>query len=203
MVMGPDTARNAVPEEFDEIDALLEAAFDSRAEADLVRRLRQDGSMAWEMVTPWYDRHQRERPIGAYAAISRMVEPKNWFCLGPVAVWPKWQNGALALTEDTVRADTLQQYFRFGSLLVGMVTMGFDDEALIRRALGGAGLLDGPETPTLVVLGKPSFYARAGFSLERAVRLISPYPISHTLIARAGDDVPERVLVYPPAFADL
>lgn len=203
MVIGPDTARNALPEEFDEIDALLEAAFDRRAEADLVRRLRQDGSMAWETVMPWYDRGRGLRRIGAYAAISRMVAPANWFCLGPVAVWPAWQNGALALTEDSAPAKDLQTYFRFGSRLVGLVTMGFDDEAFIRRALGAAGLLDGPETPTLVVLGKPSFYARAGFSLERAARLTSPYPISHTLIARAGADVPERHLIYPAAFAGV
>ncbi len=56
---------------------------------------------------------------------------------------------------------------------------------------------------TVVVLGKPSFYARAGFSGMRAAGLTSPYPIRNTLIARGGEDVPEASLVYPAAFAAL
>ncbi len=56
---------------------------------------------------------------------------------------------------------------------------------------------------TVVVLGAPSLYERAGFSLERAGRLTSPYPIRNTLIARPGDDVPEAELVYPAAFAGV
>lgn len=53
---------------------------------------------------------------------------------------------------------------------------------------------------TVVVVGKPSLYARAGFSLNRAARLTSSYPIDHTLIARPDDDVPEGTLIYPAAF---
>lgn len=53
---------------------------------------------------------------------------------------------------------------------------------------------------TIVVVGKPSFYERAGFSLGRAQQLSSPYPLSQTLIARRGDDIPEEELVYPRAF---
>jgi putative acetyltransferase len=59
-------------------------------------------------------------------------------------------------------------------------------------------LLD--EGRTVVVLGNPSLYARAGFSAERAARLTSPYPIEATLIARPGTDVPEMRLVYAAAF---
>ncbi len=198
MVVGPDTARRAKPEDYAEIDALLEAAFDQRGEADLVRRLRADGDMVQEFIMSWAQDANWTMRIGAYAAMSRMVAPKNWFCLGPVAVWPEWQNGALA------KGHPLQNSFRFGSRLVRMIASDFAEGGeWFLRLLERAGLSNGPETPTLVVLGKPSFYARAGFSLERAARLTSPYPISHTLIARAGDDVPKRQLIYPPAFADL
>ena len=56
---------------------------------------------------------------------------------------------------------------------------------------------------TTVVLGKPSFYARCGFSSARAARLTSPYPIDHTLIARPGDDTPDESLLYPAAFNEV
>jgi putative acetyltransferase len=54
-----------------------------------------------------------------------------------------------------------------------------------------------------VVLGKPSFYTRCGFSHPRAVRLTSPYGAEHTLIARPGDDSPDATLIYPAAFQGL
>ncbi|MEO0372114.1 MAG: N-acetyltransferase [Pseudomonadota bacterium] len=52
----------------------------------------------------------------------------------------------------------------------------------------------------VVVLGEPAFYARAGFDLGRAAGLTSPYPITHTLVAGPGEDVPDLVLKYPKAF---
>ena len=53
---------------------------------------------------------------------------------------------------------------------------------------------------TIVVLGEPGFYERAGFSVSRAARLSSPYPLDHTALARPGEDVPAETLVYPKAF---
>ena len=53
---------------------------------------------------------------------------------------------------------------------------------------------------TIVVLGEPGFYARNGFSSERAAQLTSPYPISHTLLAGPGETAPTETLVYPKAF---
>ena len=55
----------------------------------------------------------------------------------------------------------------------------------------------------IVVLGRPSFYARSGFSLERAQNLISPYPLDHTLILKQGDDAPEDAPIYPAAFSKI
>ncbi|MBM1814120.1 GNAT family N-acetyltransferase [Pseudosulfitobacter pseudonitzschiae] len=52
----------------------------------------------------------------------------------------------------------------------------------------------------VVVLGQVSFYERAGFSLARAQRLNSPYPLEHTMIAGPGADVPAVALKYPKAF---
>lgn len=198
MVVGPDTSRQARPQDYLEIDALLEAAFGRKDEAELVHRLRADGVIVLEVVKSWPDRETGQIRIGGYMTISRMLAPLNWFCLGPVAVLPAWQNGALA-PDDRNRGS-----FRFGSRLVREYAESFahgrdwHTEALVR-----AGLLHGDEPPTLVVVGKPSFYARVGFSLERAARLTSPYPIKNTLIARPGDDVPELELVYPAAFAGV
>lgn len=56
---------------------------------------------------------------------------------------------------------------------------------------------------TTVVLGKPSFYARCGFSQTRAANLTSPYPIQNTLIARPGEDIPAETLIYPAAFSKV
>lgn len=53
---------------------------------------------------------------------------------------------------------------------------------------------------TVVVLGQVGFYEKAGFSLERARKLTSPYPVDHTLLAGAGEGVPETTLIYPKAF---
>ncbi|MBU3259046.1 N-acetyltransferase [Roseovarius sp. PS-C2] len=55
----------------------------------------------------------------------------------------------------------------------------------------------------VVVLGQPAFYGKAGFSLDRAAGLTSPYPITQTLLAGPGQDVPEQALTYPKAFEGL
>ena len=56
---------------------------------------------------------------------------------------------------------------------------------------------------TIVVLGAPAFYEKAGFSTKRAKNLTSPYPISHTMITGPGDDAPQHALTYAKPFADL
>ena len=70
--------------------------------------------------------------------------------------------------------------------------------ALTRHGSARAGAPDAPAA--IVVLGEPGFYAANGFDLDRAEALQSPFPISHTLIARPGTDWPEERLVYPEAF---
>jgi putative acetyltransferase len=196
MVIGPDTSRAARVEDHDEIDALVQAAFGRQAEAELVRALRADGSMVLEMVKGWTDPETGIARIGAYLGISRMVAPVNWFCLAPVAVWPAWQNGALARDEDQRR------FFRFGSRLAGEIAKAFTG-GMMTPVLARSGLVLGEEPATLVVLGKPGFYARAGFSSARAARLRAPYPVEYLLIARPGEDVPELDLIYPQAFNGL
>lgn len=59
------------------------------------------------------------------------------------------------------------------------------------------------EKRTVVVLGEPRLYARAGFSTERASLLVTPYPLGATLIARPGSDTPAVRLVYNRAFDGL
>ncbi len=182
MVIGPDVVRDLRPEEFDEIDDLLVAAFETPAEAKLVRQLREDGAMAVEMVKPWTGK------IGAYAALSRMQAPDNWLCLAPIAVRPEWQDGALAPSSGPKRA------YRFGSRLLSQLALSHRS-GLFTKGFGGE--------VSIVVLGKPSFYQRAGFSLDRARNLTSSYPLEHTLILRHGDDAPSDTLVYPQAFEAL
>jgi putative acetyltransferase len=184
MVSGPDVSEMRRGEEA-EVEALLLAAFPGPEEARLVRDLRADGAMVSERVMRWQGR------IGAYAGISRMVAPEGWYALAPVAVLPEWQNGALGRDRPGMESD-----YRLGTRIVQQTASMFIEFGhRLREELQPT-----DRKPTLVVLGKPSFYARCGFSLERAARLTSPYPIANTLIARAGDDVPEETLVYPAAF---
>lgn len=182
MVIGPDTVRKPRRDEFDEIHDLLVAAFDTPAEAKLVRQLRNDGAMAIELVKPW------EGNIGAYVALSRMQAPEGWLCLAPIAVRPKWQGGALTLSLGQ------KQQFRFGSRLLSQLALSHK-RGLFAKPFG--------EDVSIVVLGKPSFYQRAGFSLDRARNLTSPYPLEYTLILRHGEEAPEATLVYPSAFEAL
>ncbi len=182
-MIGPDFGREMRAGEADEVDALLRAAFGGPEEAELVRALRAEGAMVVELVLHWTGR------IGAYAAISRMVAPAGWGCLAPVAVRPEWQRGALW---DGDRPTGHRGHWQLGTRLVRGLVEGLTAQR------GRPGIPD-----TLVVLGEPAFYERCGFSQARAARLGSPYPASHMMVARPGDDVPEATLAYPVAFAAL
>jgi len=70
----------------------------------------------------------------------------------------------------------------------------------VRMAKGAVALAVGR---TVVVRGRPSFFARAGFSGVRAAGLQSPHGVANLLIARPGDDVPEATLIHPAAFAGV
>ncbi|KIC35538.1 GNAT family N-acetyltransferase [Leisingera sp. ANG-M7] len=193
MVVGPDTSNSVKEEHFDEVEELLLAAFPTDAEARLVRQLRADGDMLYECRKPW------EGKIGGYYALSRMQAPAGWACLAPMAVRPEWQDGKLADSLPKVHAAGVEvkrhrPSFRFGSLMLQQLEAMF--EFPLERLPAGV-------PRTIVVLGKPSFYGRYGFSLERARKLKSPYPLEYTLILRRGDDVPEAELVYPRAFSSL
>ncbi|MES2665809.1 MAG: N-acetyltransferase [Pseudomonadota bacterium] len=173
------------------MDALLRAAFMGPQEAELVQRLRRDGLMFREEIKPWEGR------IGAYAAISRMVAPQGWYCLGPVAILPEWQRGAAGRKQGD---DRNINSFNFGTRLVREIADMFLDVHGLWENYRTQKSEVVTEPPTLVVLGRPAFYTRAGFSQIRAARLTSPYPLEHTLIARPGADVPEETLIYPAAF---
>ncbi|MEL7256047.1 MAG: N-acetyltransferase [Pseudomonadota bacterium] len=69
-----------------------------------------------------------------------------------------------------------------------------------RRMLGQLSAWAKASGQWVVVLGEPAFYTRAGFDLGRAAKLTSPYPITHTLLAGPGEDVPKMALQYPKAF---
>ncbi|MEM6624341.1 MAG: N-acetyltransferase [Pseudomonadota bacterium] len=181
--------RNVEDADFEAVDALLRAAFGGTDEVNLIRRLRADGDMWFEWQTPW------DGEMAGYLAVSRMRAPQGWGCLAPVAVRPEWQRGRLVeLYGHTVRPASgtdARNPLRIGSRLISMLRHLID----VRLSMQNADL-----PSTLVVLGEPSFYERGGFSRARAQGLCSPYPLSHTLILRTGNDVPEETLVYPAAF---
>jgi len=67
------------------VDALLKLVFPGSQEADLVHKLRKGRVMAGENVLGHEDR------IIGYFALSRMIAPKGWLCLAPMAIHPDWQ----------------------------------------------------------------------------------------------------------------
>lgn len=70
--------------------------------------------------------------------------------------------------------------------------------AQIIRAL----LFDAPSP--VVVLGKPSYYKRFGFSVSSACDLRSAYPLAYTSFYPADTPVPSGTeLIYPRAFQDI
>ncbi len=177
MTADPGHTRQANEADHAEISSLLTAAFKQTDEADLVRQLRADGDMWLELVKEW------DGKIAAYAGLSRMQGPENWACLAPVAVLPEFQRGACAPDE------TQRRHFAFGTRLVREIAIVVAAE---RKPVNF------PEQ--IVVLGDPGFYGRAGFSLERAQKLRTPYPIDHTLLAGGGTEMVEEDLIYPAAF---
>ena len=184
MVIGPDSSVIPKPEEFDEIDTLLTAAFGGPVEAERVRRLRAEGDMWIELAKRW------DGIIAGYAALSRMRAPKGWALLCPVAVLPRFQNGAAAPDKRA------KKFYAFGTRLV-------DEIALVTKVDESLRPREHDFPKTVVAIGKARFFERAGFSLTRARRLISPYPASDTLIARPGDDIPNETLEFPAAFQAL
>lgn len=185
MSIGPDFTAGAREEQYQEINDLLIAAFGRPDEAELVDRLRADGDMWFELVKPW------QGVIAGYAALSRMRSPEGWACLAPLAVLPRFQRSSAAPASD------LEKSYAVGTRLAQEIATTAQVSPALRAADGS------PVPVTVVVLGRPIFYERAGFSRARAQQLLSPYPLANTLIARPGDDVPTERLIYPPAFNTL
>lgn len=98
MFKSPDFMREMKRGEEAAVTELLNAAFGQKDEAQLVDALRKSRNIAGEMVLP-----MAGEVIG-YAALSKMVSPKGWLCLAPVAIRPDLQGRG------------------FGRRLVGMIT---------------------------------------------------------------------------------
>lgn len=193
MVVGPDFSTSVNEEHYEEVDRLLKSAFPTDAEARLVRQLRADGDMLLESRKPWNGK------TGGYFALSRMYAPEGWACLAPMAVRPEWQGGRLAERNPNMavggpKDEMYRSPWRFGTRMLQELAAIY--EIPLER-------LPANVPKTIVVLGKPSFYGRYGFSWQRAQKLKSPCPLESTLILRCGDDVPEAELVYPRALSDL
>ena len=85
MFKTPDFMREMKRGEEDAVTALLTAAFARPDEARLVEALRKSRAIAGEMVLPM------DGEVIGYAALSKMVSPKGWLCLAPVAIHPDFQ----------------------------------------------------------------------------------------------------------------
>jgi len=80
----PGFIRDMKPGEEDAVERLLLAAFETDAEARLVRKLRKANAIAGETVLPMGD------DIIGYFALLKMVKPKGWLALAPVAIDPEF-----------------------------------------------------------------------------------------------------------------
>lgn len=183
MVIGPDFSRPARQSDYDEISAVLAAAFRRDVEAELVANLRSDGDLWAEIVKPW------EGAIAGYAAVSRMRKPKGWAFLAPIAVAPRFQRAAAAPDRS------LRPCYAVGTRLLHAITTGVE--------LAPRLLKQGDDVPiTVVTCGAPRFFQRGGFCLERAVNLRCEKAFANLMIARNGHDAPTEELVLPPALSD-
>ncbi len=127
------------------------------------------------------------------AALVRALRGSGEMTLEMVMDWPDGLVGYLALSRMVAPAGWL-------ALAPVAVAPQWQGKRLGSRMVASVVRLMTIRQATMVVLGKPSFYARAGFSQERAARLATPYPPDHTLIARPGMGSPAETLVYPAAF---
>ncbi len=84
-MFSPDFLREMKRGEEASVSALLTDAFGQPDEARLVEKLRKSRAMAGEMVLP------SKQGIVGYLALSRMIAPKGWLCLAPMAVHPDLQ----------------------------------------------------------------------------------------------------------------
>jgi putative acetyltransferase len=127
------------------------------------------------------------------AALVRDLRASGEIELEMVMPWPAGLVGYLALSRMVAPAGWL-------ALAPVAVAPDWQGKRLGTRMVAGVLRLMAIKGMTTVVLGRPSFYARTGFSQDRATDLETPYPKEFTLIARPGMDVPREKLTYPKAF---
>ena len=136
------------PSDFASIREVLESAFPTPAEANLVERLRRDEDAEFALVAV------DGRMVIGYSMFSRMTAPFRALALGPVATLPQRQRsgvGGLLIREGLKRAETTgwrgifvlgdpEYYGRFGfdSTLAGRFSSPYAGPHLMALALGGA-----------------------------------------------------------------
>jgi putative acetyltransferase len=94
--------RDEVPADHAFVREVLEAAFSTPAEANLVDQLRRDGHVEFSLVAL-----EGTRVVG-HAMLSRMDAPFRALALGPVAVHPRMQRagaGTRLIREGLARAE--------------------------------------------------------------------------------------------------
>ncbi len=132
-------------------------------------------------------------PTRAEAGLVADLRASGAMELELVMPWPAGPVGYLAFS----RMVAPEGWLALAPVAVAPVWAG---KRLGTRMVTGAVRLMAIKGMTVVVLGSPTFYARAGFSQSRAEQLETPYPKDFTLIARPGMDIPRKKLIYPKAF---
>ena len=107
------TIRDAVPEDFTEISVLLVSAFDQTTESELVRALRDNDDIAFELVAI------EDGEIHGHVCLSRMGTPDGWLTLAPLAVRVQNQNKGIGRELVRFALDRARQQSEQAVVVVG------------------------------------------------------------------------------------
>ncbi|MEM9346095.1 MAG: N-acetyltransferase [Planctomycetota bacterium] len=167
--------RDAIPDDYDAVDALLRAAFETDAEAKLVRHLREQGDAPIELVAEAASAAGRDQVIGhiLFSPISIEGGDGRLRALGlaPLAVDPAWPGRGVgsALVRQGVRA--------------------------CEQARAGA----------VFVLGEPGYYGPQGFETASKQGFINTFGVDEAFMVRLLKPLtsPPGLVRYAPAFKQL
>lgn len=169
--------RDAVEDDHDAIDALLRAAFETDAEAELVRGLRAAGDAPIELVAEDASGAGpgRGRVVGHIAFSPVSIEGGDGrlrgLGLAPVAVDPLWQGRGIG-------------------------------RSLVRQ---GVGQCRGVRAGAVFVLGEPGYYGPLGFETASRLGYTNPFGVDEPFMVQPLRDElgPAGLVKYAPAFDGL
>lgn len=157
---------------------------------DFMRPMRADDMAAVETLL------RTAFPRPEEAALVRALRAEGRMEVEMVLPWGEGLAGYLALSRMVAPEGWL-------ALAPVAIAPDWQGKGWGTRFVAGVRRLTAIKGQSVVVLGKPSFYGRCGFRLDRAAGLLSPYPIDHTLLSAPGEDFLTETLVYPASFSQV